>query len=196
MSLFKYLESHGKSIANNQWFLTKPLFGFKKVFTYHKEKEAYVQEAFEDPNPLLPLIATDEPAIANLIIPAGSLICFSHSINQELLAVKKIRASQAICANIVRIEGHSYAQFAVAGRQRKKGDKPFYYLPSHNQNHISTKNAYNLCPQVYNSNKYYEKSRNRSLIVPQEHYDMSNDDCSSGIHFFADIDSALIYNSF
>ncbi len=47
MSVRQFLNKHGIELPNGQWFITKPIFGYKKVYTYVSSRRKLVPENLE-----------------------------------------------------------------------------------------------------------------------------------------------------
>ena len=181
-------------------FLTHPVYGFKKVYTYshHQTDEvgrlfAYTDAEFrkKEFDKFNKSTTFNIPAIANLAIPAGSIVNLaSHSEND------KMRTNQVVIHSIVRICDERRVYGAIS-----KWDKRYLYLSPEMANDSRVMPKFGT--QEYNSNfqrsllKYATYNRNtwinNSTIRPTYGFDTGTDVCSQGIHFFLDVNSALNY---
>ena len=130
----EYIRLHTKKIAGAQYNIhrtTHDLLVFKKVHVGRPGKSQH--------------------AVANLIIPAGSVVRLPAYYDS------KCRADKAFVHSIIRRSDF------------KEFDQAF--------------------AEHFNSFKYHKGQ----MAVPVYKFDMENEECASGIHFFLDIESAYKY---
>lgn len=194
--LNEYVKSMGIMLPNGQVFLEKPLFVFKKVYTYpdYKDKD-YENAILVNPRTLNEYVkncrnyfGVSNHAVANLIIPAGSIVNLS---NYE----KKFRSDAAICWNIVRRKDRKHVQFAYSKHIAINKYLPLLYLPAKETKNITLSD-------IKRNAKIYDWSNNElgnpyviynSSVTPETPFDKSTNTCRSGIHFFLEPETAVDY---
>jgi len=178
----KYVKSHGLMLPNRQVFIKKPLYAFKNVDTYGRELDAIaissgavLEASFRDGRDLT-------PAIANLVIPKGAIVNLTdYDIvgKSTQISSKKLRASMALCWNIIRLNDRKETRLA-----RSRHDIDFEYR--------SCKNL--VSAQEFELLKGYPRWFNKDYILrPDNLFDMSTGTCASGIHFFVETIDAINY---
>jgi len=188
-----YIKSHGVLLPNNQVFLTKPLFVFKKVLCLKSEN------IFNNPYPSLSLLEDEiktqakrnvhytMEGIANLIIPVGSIV--NPPVTNEL----KIRANRAIC-------------YSIAGRYNKqqktvgvsKYDNSFVYRSALENRPSSIKTYMKSYLKDYglgypNSESYPSNPDMADYTIYPNKFNTNRTECRHGIHFFLKLKDALSY---
>jgi hypothetical protein len=175
----KYVKDRGVLLTNKQVMLTEPIFVFKKVKSGGDTCSWYAS-------------AKDKDSIANLVIPTGAIVNLAQDSEH------KMRASQAYCYSIAKLDGteldtaystHDRAFEYNSGKkagltlaQAKKlvvdAEKYLalvrYYGPSYNAE-FKLKTALECCK------------------VEPDSFDLRNSTCAPGIHFFLDLKKAKAY---
>jgi hypothetical protein len=186
-----YIASHGKRVGIDKVFLEKPLFGFKYVKAanygieqYNKNNLKIKDGVFLDTkNRKLISQALNsyvyDAAVANLIIPVGSFVNLAQGESC------KARASQAFCWDIIRLKEKQSRNSALVAWSTH--DHWYYYFSAKEQgadlskcirmaNLYEGQHIHGLEPRLFHSN----------IHVPNGKFDMTKDECSSGIHFFVE----------
>ena len=189
----KFIESKGQKLVNGFVFLTKPIFGFKKVFSNsdnwnhlsNKELEVEIR------NSTYPRMS--EISIANLVIPTGSLVRLPHDESG------KMRANQAVCWSIKTLNNGAARRVARSQRLGTNDvHNPLYFsLEWYNKEVNKGKSLYaktfidSYLDQFNYFGNHFVGGAGRSLILPTNGFDTSNYECAAGIHFFIDIERAV-----
>lgn len=162
-----FVKSHGTPLSNGQVKLTKPLFVFKKV--YERSNSSH--------------------SIANLVIPIGAVVNLAEDCSWN--PTFKMRASQAYCHSIAT--KHSKKQIKVA----ESGHRTSFVYHSGIQLGLKDSDFKNI---VENHEKYIQQylpktqdSFKKCKCVPDAFDTASTRECSTGIHFFLDLQRALDY---
>jgi len=198
----EYVKSHGIVLPTDQVFLTKSLHCFKKVFTYrgtpggtepdkapftpsYRRYWGEILEAYTSNN--INSARGRLPAIANLIIPKGSIVNLASALypsrGYSLQSYdKKLRASFALCYSIVRMVDQTEVKVAVS-----EHDPTFKYWPIKGRR---------LPGEIERLKDYPSSSIGFAkvhYIYPRAPFSMDKNGCSSGIHFFVELQNALDY---
>jgi len=186
-----YVRSRGILLPNGQVFITSHMRVFKKVLVWGPRG---------DVRGILPPLTTSEErfytkrldscikrgtceeGIANLVIPKGAIVNlageYPHNKNATNCSDKKLRASTAFCWSIVRI--FDFVEVPIATSYHVKS---FYYR--------SVKSLDDKI-KVRNLTSSYGEPSNM-LMGTLKGFDTSNKECSTGIHFFLELQSAIDY---
>lgn len=170
----EFLNKNAIKLPNGQWRLKAPLCGFKKV--YHDRK---VRSTSYWPYSSTDWTTRRDDAIANIVIPAGTVVNLSKSC--------KLRAEQAYCHSIVDSKTHRQLASAYSTRNYS-----FYY-----QSGVKAGVAEDLFKKLYKDEEKVQKDAiakqllNCKVAVPN--FDYTTNECSPGIHFFLDLQRAINY---
>lgn len=186
----EYVKSRGITLPNGQVFITKPLYVFKKVYTYSNPDNKQfnlpdTEDLKEQAQEFLKFNGQDwwDPAIANLLIPKGSIVglpdlSYEYSTYHDK---KKFRSSQALCWNIVRVYDEKEVRVAWSQYNPK-----FLYFPCKDYMNKSLFKELRHYPSENMMSEYIDL-----LLKPEHFFDMTDSVCSYGVHFFIEPHDAL-----
>lgn len=186
-----YVKQHGILLPNDQVFLTKPLFVYKKVYIptlgysiptagqYGKKGVGGRKQVVSSwLKKYINRWGSNDKAIANLIIPAGATVNLARS------CAVKLRANKAYCWNIISQVSRDEVPGAVSGH-----DKSFHYysLETLLPKYYTLEDLKDTC-ELYSQNSIFSDH----IISPKDKlFCNGSGECSSGIHFFVDQKRAL-----
>lgn len=208
--LNKYVKSCGVQLPNGQIFLTKPLYAFKKVYTCGRSRDTSFN--FPYMNVLTNMGSIKKrlykevmnknclaPAVANLIIPVGSLVNLSDS-------ERKFRADSALCWNIIRLYDNQEVSFGVSKYTAKSTGNPAIYLSakkSWERSNDLSKEIFEKYAKIYDPDNDKNLSYAESAIgyhlkthwstTPDGIFSRDREICAIGIHFFLEPETAVNY---
>lgn len=185
------IKSKGQVLPNGHIFLTNPIFGFKKVVTssdpYPRLSNLEVEEYLRKNNECL---YWEEASIANLVIPAGSMVRLPNNSSG------KIRASQALCYSIKTVKNGKTRRVAASQRSVMGRGRSFYFsyewgIDTTKSNISPSFDKQNFMDKAHQYRDHETGFYGRSLTLPSNGFDGSNLECAAGIHFFIDIERAI-----
>jgi hypothetical protein len=175
----KFLKANADALPNGQFRTRAVLHGFKKVYVEKRER-ATLADSNRWPFPHRgSSILKKIDVIANLVIPAGTVINLSPSC--------KLRAEQAYCHSLVENETRKAVGQAESGH-----DSKFTYRSGKNLGLMDSdfKKLHKDQENVLTGSKRQNLIDCKAKVT---NFDYTPNECRAGIHFFLDLRRAINY---